>query len=263
MKFESELEFFVKTDFPVAYESLDHLNPWGTAQNNSTNRRFNEKIYRLFELAEKPLKILDMGCSGGGFIRECIDDGCIGVGLEGSDYSQKLRRAEWKTIPKNLFTCDITKPFHISIKNGATTSDLKFDLVTCWEVMEHIKEEHLAGVAENVKKHLLPSGLWIMSISLVDDFVNGVNLHETVKPKSWWIEKFAGMGLTHRQDLEHFFGEQYIRGNRYNARSSKHLILSPNIAQSPQFPKHPVTAKIYDMWRGSKPHRLLNRLTSI
>lgn len=263
MKLESELEFFIKTDFPVAYESLDHLNPWGTSRDNSTNPRFNEKIYKLFNAAEKPLKILDMGCSGGGFVRNCIDDGCIAVGLEGSDYSKKLRRAEWKTIPHCLFTCNITRPFNITFKNGNAISDLKFDLITCWEVMEHIEEDDIAGVAENVKKHLLKSGLWIISVAIEDDIVNGVNLHRTVKPRQWWINKFKSLGLEHRADLEKFFTHQYIRGNRYNATNSFHLILSPNLEYAPAFPNYPLSAKLFDQYRGSKLHKLINKLSAL
>ena len=263
MKLNSELEFFIDTQYPVAYESQDHLNPWGTAKNNSTNPRFNEKIYLLFDSCEKPLKILDMGCSGGGFVRNCIDDGCIAIGVEGSDYSKKLRRAEWKIIPENLFTCDITKPFNLTFKNGDEVKSLLFDLITCWEVMEHIKENDIDAIAENVRKHLLPSGLWIMSVSPVDDFVNGVNLHETVKPKEWWIRKFLNLGFEHRPDLEKYFCEQYIRGKRYNGPGSFHLILSPNLSASPKFPNYTASAKIYDKWRGSKIHRLINLITNL
>lgn len=32
----------------VAYESPDHLVPWGTRRDNSRHRRFNQKLYELF-----------------------------------------------------------------------------------------------------------------------------------------------------------------------------------------------------------------------
>ncbi len=262
MKFESVLEYNIETNYPIAYESLDHLNPWGTAQNNSINERFNEKIYKLFDASEKPLKILDMGCSGGGFVRNCIDDGCIAVGVEGSDYSYKLKRAEWKTIPGNLFTCDITKPFSIKMKNGTINNQLKFDLITCWEVMEHIETDDIAGIIDNVKKQLLPNGLWIMSVSPIDDIVNGINLHRTVQSKKWWIDMFAKHGLTHISTLETFFKQQYIRSDRYNAPHSFHLILSSSPEHAPKMPNYPFSAKAYDAWKGSKPHKLLKMLCS-
>jgi len=69
---------------------------------------------------EKQLKILDMGCSGGGFVRNCLDDGCLAIGLEGSDYSKRHRRAEWRVIPEYLFTCDVTASLKLLIETMAS-----------------------------------------------------------------------------------------------------------------------------------------------
>ena len=52
------------TDHPVAYTSPDYIMPWGTKRDNSVNPRFNQKLYNLFD--GKFLKVLDLGCSGGG-----------------------------------------------------------------------------------------------------------------------------------------------------------------------------------------------------
>src|SRR5437763_1568188 len=93
---------------PIASDSPDHLVPRGTKNDNSRNRLFNRKAELL--LTKKQLRVLDFGCTGGGFVKDCIDDGHIAVGLEGSDYSKRAHRAEWATIPQSLFTCDITAP---------------------------------------------------------------------------------------------------------------------------------------------------------
>lgn len=73
---------------PIAEDSLDHLYPLGTLQDSSTNPRFNAKLYSLFQI--RPLKILGIGCAGGGFVEECLRDGRIGVGLEGSSEVRRL-----------------------------------------------------------------------------------------------------------------------------------------------------------------------------
>src|SRR3954470_23753409 len=109
------LKITVTAEREIAYESADHLVPWGTGRGNFTNQRFNDKLYKLWPVGTF-LKVMDMGCAGGGFVRNCLDDGCIAVGLEGSDYSKRLRRAEWRIIPEYLFTCDITKDFEISME---------------------------------------------------------------------------------------------------------------------------------------------------
>lgn len=85
----------VRATREVAYESPDHLIPFGTRRDNSTHRRFNKKLCELFGL-DTSLWVLDLGCSGGGFVKDCLDEGHMAVGIEGSDYSKKLRRAEWR-----------------------------------------------------------------------------------------------------------------------------------------------------------------------
>src|SRR6185503_21290432 len=100
----------LKTDHPVALQSPDHLKPWGTKRDNSKSPRFLKKVSRLFSEEGSEFSLLDLGCSGGGWVKEAHDKGWLAVGLEGSDYSKKTRRAEWAIIPEYLFTCDLTKP---------------------------------------------------------------------------------------------------------------------------------------------------------
>src|ERR1044071_3838525 len=124
----------VKTDFRVAFESPDHIAPKGTAVNNSTNKKFvlhmDAKLHR--EFGSKTLQVMDLGCAGGQMVADFMKLRWGGVGLEGSDFSLKHRRANWKDLAnKNLFTCDITKPFQVTL-NGR---DAQFHLITAWEVM--------------------------------------------------------------------------------------------------------------------------------
>jgi|SRR5665213_1041652 len=236
----------------IAYESPDHLIPWGTRKNSSRNRRFNQKLYRLFDDHRGPIWVLDLGCAGGGFVKDCLDDGCVAVGLEGSDYSKKLRRAEWRTIPEFLFTADITAPFKVTGGFAGGEKPIQFDVITSWEVMEHIQERDLSTVVENVKHHLRPGGLWITSITPEDDIVQGVNLHQTVKPKSWWVKKFETLGLVHVEEYAHYFNTQFVRGPKYMAsRSAFHLVLTSDRNMSPTPPKESFVTRIYDMWLGS------------
>jgi len=247
----------VRAEKEVAYDSPDHLNPWGTRRDNSRNWRFNQKLTQLFDRQKGPIWVLDMGCSGGGFVKDCLDDGCVAVGLEGSDFSKKLRRAEWRTIPEFLFTADITRRVDIAGEFSDGERPLLFDAITCWEVMEHIAERDLPAVAENVKRHLRQGGLWIMSVASHDDIVNGVNLHQTVKPKDWWVQLFAGLGLMHQEDYVRYFNTQFVRGPKYMAGGSFHLVLTNDTAKMPCIPKEPLALRIYDHWLGSAPQRLL------
>jgi 2-polyprenyl-3-methyl-5-hydroxy-6-metoxy-1,4-benzoquinol methylase len=246
----------IQTTREVAYDSPDHKIPYGTRLNNSRHQRFNQKLYELYGI-DVPLWVLDLGCSGGGFIKDCMDDGCMGVGIEGSDYSKKLRRAEWRTIPENLFTADITAPFEISGEFPAGQRRLQFDVITCWEVMEHIHERDIPAMVENVKKHLRPGGLWIMSVALCDDIHNGVNLHQTVKPKTWWVEKLEGLGVHCVDAYVNYFNTQFVRGPKDTCRPGFHLVATNDPARTPKIPAEPFAYRIYDRWLGCRAQRLL------
>lgn len=218
-------KYQVETAHPVAVDSRDHTHPGGTQHDNSRNRRFNNVIYRLYP----QLRLCDLGCAGGGFVKDCIDDGHEAIGLEGSDYSLLRKRAEWATIPDNLFTADITKPFTVRkllYDNGPDAETvwqgMSFNVVTAWEVMEHIKAEDLAGLADNVRRHLEHDGVWVMSVS------EQVGEHHVcVHNKDWWLNLFDALGWRNRPDiLAHFDEKDWVRGPLQNAPQSFHLILS-------------------------------------
>lgn len=250
----------VHTEHPVAVHSPDHLYPWGTRYDNSTNLRFNEKIEALYPRTSVDcLSVLDVGCSGGGFVRSVLNRGGLAVGLEGSDYSLRHRRAEWRTIPEYLFTCDITKPFRVELEQASSANPLSFHVVTAWEVMEHIAEGDLPGLVANIRQHLRPNGLWIMSVAESDDILNGVNLHQTVKPREWWIHFFAQQGLVHLPHFVDYFNTQFVRGPKYGAPTSFHLVLSPAPDHAPAQPHAYWSQRLYDRWLGSRKQRKLAR----
>ena len=181
---------------------------------NSRWHRFNDKAYALFG-GRKPLRVMDIGCSGGGFVKDCIDDGHLAVGLEGSDYSLIRKRAEWATIPDNLFTCDATEPFQV-LENGEPA---KFDLITSWEMLEHLPQERLPQFFANVTRHLSADGLFIASVSTQQGFH-----HVCVMPEHWWLEQLKNGGLFHQNEYRGHFGDDWIRGPRQNAPDSFHVI---------------------------------------
>jgi 2-polyprenyl-3-methyl-5-hydroxy-6-metoxy-1,4-benzoquinol methylase len=255
--FRTFRRFVFQAEREVAFDSPDHLHPWGTKQDNSRNRRFNHKLYALYGRNNAPLWILDMGCAGGGFVKDCLDEGCIAMGLEGSDFSKRLRRAEWRTIPENLFTADVTHPFRIQGEFQDGIHPVQFDFVTCWEMIEHIAEGSLKQVADNVKKHLKPNGLWIMSVATMDDIQEGVNLHQTVKPREWWLAKFKELGFQHLEQYVRYFNTQFVRGPKYTAGNSFHLVLSTDPDKAPRIPKESLSIRFYDAWLGSKLQRFI------
>jgi len=196
----------VITKYPVALDSPDHLHPWGTIRDNTSSSAFWESIRSI---RPGKLSYLDLGCAGGGLVVQAIEEyGHSAVGLEGSDYWAKhsddlpdstLQRAtllttqnkgnageQWKKYyNQNLFTCDISRTFSI-FESGALK---QFDMITAWEVLEHLPEERLPILFESILRHL-SNGIFLGTISTVPDRPEGFDLHQTVRPPAWWQSLF-------------------------------------------------------------------------
>jgi 2-polyprenyl-3-methyl-5-hydroxy-6-metoxy-1,4-benzoquinol methylase len=183
--------FRLSTEYPVAVESHDHIFPLGTAQDNTRYPRF---IARCEEVLGEPLRALDLGCAGGGLVLDFLSNGHEAMGLEGSDYPKKNQQFQWRWLRDRLFTCDITKSFTISNTKGDQAS---FDVISMWEVLEHIEERDLSHLFDNIKKHLSSRGIFCASVATFEcaDPVTGAVWHKTVKPKSWWHEQLRKAGL--------------------------------------------------------------------
>lgn len=175
----------LETKFPIAAESLDTIIPFGTAQDNSTNRAFVNKLQDITRARTggRGGAMLDLGCSGGQLVADFRASGWNAAGLEGSDYSLKHGRANWKKLGNvALFTCDITKPFVVSLDGERA----RFDLVTAWEVLEHIPERDLGVLFDNILGHLKPGGLFIASTAQHSDIHEGRDLHVTRMSNAEW-----------------------------------------------------------------------------
>lgn len=197
---ENQLDFIGKhrirllTEYPVASDSLDHQYPHGTAQDNTRYPRFIRACERLLK-KERGLSFLDLGCSGGGMVLDAVLRGHLGIGLEGSDFSLVSQRAEWRLLKNNLFTCDIARPF--SLIDETSGERQQFDVITAWEVLEHIREENLPVLFENIRLHLKPNGIFVGSVADWDDIdpQTGINWHCCVHPHTWWEAKVTSLGF--------------------------------------------------------------------
>jgi hypothetical protein len=136
--------------------------------------------------------------------------GWLAVGLEGSDYSLKHGRANWPALAgKNLFTCDVTKPFKITVDRQPA----KFHLITMWEVLEHIPTPELPQLFDNIVSHLGNGGYFIASTTSDPDIHDGIDLHQTKWTNDEWQRWLA---KTH-PELEpvqlHLNYYQFVRHN--------------------------------------------------
>ena len=172
----------VVTDYPVAYTSPDHIQPWGTARDNTTDLGFIAEIEAYFN--NKKIKTLDIGCSGGQLTVDFFSRGHEAIGIEGSDYSVKNNRANWPLYyNKLLFTCDATKPYQLIDSNN---NPVKLDLITAWEVVEHIHPDDLNIFFTNIVKHMHEESIFCASISTAPDVINNTVLHQSVFTEKYW-----------------------------------------------------------------------------
>ncbi len=178
----------LKTKYPIAYDSPDHIFPWGTKNDNSTNEGFIEETLDFWKQRGKDkINFLDLGCSGGQLVVDYINKGHLAIGLEGSDYSVVHKRANWpKYYNKNLFTCDVTKEYKLFENDNR----LKFDVISAWEVIEHIKPDDLTLFFKNINDNLLSGGFFCGSISMNVEVLEGHTLHQTVWDEKTWYENF-------------------------------------------------------------------------
>src|SRR3990172_8146338 len=214
-RISNAMKFYLKTNYPLALDSYEYRYPMPTMHTkyNSRNSKFNARL-------PKTASVLDLGCGGGGFIKDCIDEGRIAIGLEGTDRYQKTAWRDWSIIPDNLFTCDITKPFII---HRGDEKLYQFDVITAWEVMEHIPEPDLEQLFTNVANHLKTDGMFVISIANKKS-INPkyqVDMHRIHEDLNWWLDKISKLGFRRDSQTEANFDNQWVR----NERKSYHLVL--------------------------------------
>ena len=181
--------FKVTTDYPIAFDSPDHLYPHGTKNDNHTNTNFILEFMEWYKKHNNDLlTVMDVGCSGGALVNEWSGHTPYAIGLEGSDYSANTGRAHWPDLHncgpgyKKLFTCDISREFKVNYGDY----DYKCDLITAWEVIEHIPPDRLNVFFKNIWNHLKEGGVFLGSGASVSDAPQGVELHLSAFPKEKW-----------------------------------------------------------------------------
>ena len=180
----------ILTEFPIAYDSPDHIVPVGTKNDNSTDSGYIVEVENYFK--NEKINIMDIGCAGGQLAVDFHNRGHLSVGIEGSDYSIKHKQFNWPTYhEKVLWTADITKPFKIVDEDG---NRVLFDLISAWEVVEHIHPNDLDNFFNNILSQLKSDGIFISSINLgpddrQDENGNIVHLHQSVFSEKEWREK--------------------------------------------------------------------------
>jgi hypothetical protein len=169
-------------------------------------------------------------------------------------------RAEWPALGgRALFTADLTKPFEVVDAENRGSGRITFDVISLWEVLEHIHERDLTAVFDNILRHMEAGGLVITSISS-----EVLEHHQAVRDETWWTQTFCAHGLTPVPGLVRYFATQFIRGPRYNAPGSFHVIATNDPDRAPAVPPMRIVAHLLDrIWYGTTPYRQGRRFLGI
>lgn len=137
----------------------------------------------------QPARMLDVGCAAGYLVHHMRRRGVETFGLDYSDYALGLAPSIIKPFVNFI---DLTVPNSMVGKPG-----LVFQLVTCFETMEHIPEEHVGVALENLRLAMArPGGTLLLSICL--DSVPGWEsdpTHVTIKSRQWWGHRLMEAGF--------------------------------------------------------------------
>jgi len=177
----------VVTDHPIAWESPDHIVPVGTKNDNSSSTDYIQEVENLFQ--GRKINVMDIGCAGGQLIVDFHNRGHAAIGIEGSDYNIKHKQFNWPEYhQKVLWTADLTKPLKVVDENGDC---VLFDLISAWEVVEHIHPDDLNFFFDNVLDQLKPDGIFVSSVNTGPDIREDENgklhfLHQSVFLEQYW-----------------------------------------------------------------------------
>lgn len=113
-------------------------------------------------MGKRPLRILDIGCGGGGFVQACLDRGHDAWGVEANT---ELAR----------FMVESTRlRVHFGLAEEFSCQGEPFDVITFWDSFEHM--EQAFDLLGRLKEHLNPGGLVYLRVNNNWDIFNILTL---------------------------------------------------------------------------------------
>lgn len=142
-----ELEPHYPDDY-LPYQS-DKANPGLRAKQVMQDRGIARFCDRIMRHRPEPGRLLDVGCSTGNFLYAMQQRGWNAQGVEPSSYAAEQAR--------QVFGLDV----HTGVLETAVYPDNSFDVVTLWDVLEHVPDPK--GTLAETARILKPGGLLAFS----------------------------------------------------------------------------------------------------
>lgn len=136
---------------------------------------------------------LDIGCASGYLSKHLR---LRGVDSHGSDFSTYALEQADEYIKPFLHGWDLT--FEDAIPNWSTVG---FNLITCFETMEHIPEDQVDKVLGKIYDRLEPGGYALFAICTSDrEGWDSDPTHVTIYDWYWWEKKLNALGFKHDRE---------------------------------------------------------------
>ena len=150
------------------------------ARRDSLNWRA-EPVCTAINTALEPKSVMDVGCAIGDFVHYWKNNLNVpAYGIEGSENAVEYFMTD------KIFVYDLREPIKL---------DLAIDLVTCFEVAEHIEPEYAYQFLENLCGM---SNRILMSAACPGQ---GGHYHVNCQPRDYWIESMEFLGYGHNYSV--------------------------------------------------------------
>jgi SAM-dependent methyltransferase len=161
---------------------------------------FNRRMKNIVSDLGQTGCLLDVGCSTGLFAAEATKLGWRVTGIDPAEWAIAIAR---QRVPSGRF-------FSASVEN-AKLIDLPFDVITLWDVLEHV--DHPADVVKQVDQWLVPGGRLYLNLPNIESLIaRGMRTHwpMLLREHLWYFSP----GTIRRLLQEHGYTVIRIRPNR-------------------------------------------------
>ncbi len=176
-------------DYREIYNDVVNTNSRYTlAQNSPGFRTVVQSEPILIHLSGRSL---DVGC-GIGFAFEHLSNRPFQFETYGVDISNEAIAIAKKRLQGQHGMQNLDDRLKAIDSQTLPFGDGHFSLVTCFDVLEHLDESDIDATLAEINRTMRPGGTFLCAVSCrkagsEDKF--GDNLHRTVEPTDWWIDK--------------------------------------------------------------------------
>jgi|ERR687898_128654 ubiquinone/menaquinone biosynthesis C-methylase UbiE len=153
-------------------------------------------MYLKFLRKRSSLKMLDVGCGEGSYVRDAIEEGIDAYGIDISTHALENALAE---VKDRTSYGSITKiPF----------GDEEFDVMTAFDVIEHIHPKDTSKMVQEIRRVLKPNGIIIITTpnSNFGGWVYDLT-HINVRPPRFWKLIFK----EHNLEVKMFYVPSFLK----------------------------------------------------